>query len=154
MRFHRSRTWYFEPLAFVAVVLAFVWLGLLLRRDVSSGLPAGLPVKIVVQEATALLVAAAGALILGLRLLVARRFRFVVDDQGLTIHTSRVVADFRWPAVESVVVDDFRVVVVLAGGGQPREVLALSEVSETTEEVADAFARYAGARFTDARARP
>jgi hypothetical protein len=90
----------------------------------------------------------------------------------LTIRTPEITADIRWSDLESIIVDDLRVLVVLDAAGQATsypgitnfarsapdgragyEILALAQVHESPEQIASALAQHAGVRFTDARSR-
>jgi hypothetical protein len=148
---HRSRTWRLELVVVAIAAAAVAWAVLLLRRDVS----AGLPVWVTGRELVACSAAFIALVVLAVRVLSALRFRFVIDSVGLTIRTGYLTAAVRWSDVESIVLDDLRILVVPAPayGRTGSEVLALSHVRERPDQIASALAEHAGPRFTDARTR-
>ncbi|MEU2611149.1 hypothetical protein ABZ570_06100 [Micromonospora sp. NPDC007271] len=106
-------------------------------------------------------VAISGAVLVG----AVRPFRFVIGPEGLDVRRPGLRGTYRWEHFEALALDDqARLVGVPAAGlgrrttarhprdGRPAvELLHLTQVRESPDEVAAALTRYSGGRFTDAR---
>ncbi|MEU7820301.1 hypothetical protein [Catellatospora sp. NPDC049133] len=162
----RTRTWLVQVLIALAAPVALAWALLTMRRDMIAGLPPA----IVGRELIMVTMAAIAAPIVVMKTLGALRFRFVIDSAGLTIRTPDITAALPWSDIESVILDDLRILVVPDPGHQRAdypgigrfagttsdgrscfEVLVLSQVRESPAAIASALAEHAGPRFTDAR---
>ncbi|GHJ48831.1 hypothetical protein Cs7R123_61730 [Catellatospora sp. TT07R-123] len=166
MILHRSRTWLIQVAIALIAPFALVRVLLLFRHDVQAGLP---PV-ITVREALALLVGLPSGVYVMVRTFGALRFRFVIHANGLDIRTPDLTDAVRWTDVESILMDDMRVLVfpapgyradpypgmlrhvrTAADGRRCYEILALGQVRESPDRIAAALAAHAGTRFTDLR---
>ncbi|OKI65091.1 hypothetical protein [Micromonospora sp. CB01531] len=146
MELHRSRGTL--PLAIVCVFGGVMVLvageGWLLRTLVALGV-----------------VVVGGAALVG----AVRPFRFVIGPDGLDVRRPGLRGTYRWEYFDALALDDRgRLVGVPAVGlglrttarhprdGRPAvELLHLTQVRESPDEVAAALTRYSGGRFTDAR---
>ncbi|MGR6321422.1 hypothetical protein Q2K19_18640 [Micromonospora soli] len=114
------------------------------------------------------LVAISVILIGGAALLNALRpFRFVIGADGLQVRRPRLRGTYAWAQFDALALDDAGRLVGVPGPGLPSgapatgrhprdgrpavELLDLTQVRESPDEVAAALTRYAGGRFTDAR---
>ncbi|MEU8006796.1 hypothetical protein AB0B66_37035 [Catellatospora sp. NPDC049111] len=166
MTLHRTRTWLVQVLIALAAPVALAWALLTTRRDMIAGLPPA----IVGRELIMVIFAAIAAPIVMTKTLGALRFRFVIDSAGLTIRTPDITAAVPWSGVESVILDDLRVLIVPDPGYQTTtfpgigrftgttpdgrrcfEVLVLAQVRESPAAIASALAEHAGPRFADTR---
>jgi len=164
MILHRSRTWRIEFLLVIAAVPALAWMLLLAWRDTNAGLPAA----VISREWLTFTAAAIATPIVTVNIIGRMRFRFVIGSAGLTIRTADLTAALRWSDIESIVLDDLRVLVVpnpgyqashypgitrlariTADGRSCFEILALSAVRESPDQIASALTEHAGRRFTD-----
>ncbi|SCE87233.1 hypothetical protein GA0074695_1772 [Micromonospora viridifaciens] len=114
--------------------------------------------------------AALGIVVVGGAALVGavRPFRFVIGPEGLDVRRPGLRGTYRWERFDALALDDRARLVGVPGpdlglratarhprDGRPAvELLDLTQVRETPDEVAAALARYAGGRFTDARTSP
>lgn len=130
MTLHRTRTWLIQVLIAIAAPGALAWALLTTRRDMT----AGLPVAIVGRELLMVVVAALVTPVVVIKTLGALRFHFVIDRAGLTIRTPDITATLHWPDIESIIIDDLRVLVVPAPGYQASAYPGIARFAGTTPD--------------------
>ncbi|MFE9692820.1 hypothetical protein [Micromonospora sp. NPDC005806] len=112
---------------------------------------------------------AVGAVLIGVKVLVGalRPFRFVIGADGLEVRRPRLRGTYRWEQFDALAIDDAGRLVGVPGPGLPSglpatvrhpydgrpavELLDLTQVRESPDEVATALTQWSGGRFIDAR---
>ncbi|MFU8872952.1 hypothetical protein [Micromonospora sp. SL4-19] len=118
------------------------------------------------------MLAALGIVVIGSAALVGavRPFRFVIGPEGLKVRRPGLRGTYRWEQFDSLALDDAAKLVGVPGAdltpslpttvrhpgdGRPAvELLDLTQVRESPDEVVAALTRFSGGRFTDARTPP
>lgn len=168
MNLHRAWGWWLQ---LAIVILGPVALALLLAMLVQAA-RAGWSAAVIAPNIRGWVGWGGGVVcyvLIAWKTLTQLRFRFVIDACGLRMRTSRVDAALRWEEIDSIILDDIRLLIVPAAGyranpypgltqlgstthdGRPcKEVLGLTEVWESRDRIAAALSKHAGPRFTDA----